>query len=283
MRPEAETAALLALLDAGKRPGNAYSGIVEDAGSAIAILEAEQGLLAHGLLEPAARDLAAWSEEGIRVLTVLDPDYPANLRAVHDRPPLVFLAGLLEPRDARSVAVIGTRHPSEEGLARANAISERLVDTGYTVVSGLAAGIDTAAHSAALAKGGRTLAVIGTGLHRSYPPENAALQAQIASRCGVISQFSPDAGPTRQSFPLRNGTMSGLALATVVIEAGERSGARVQARLALGHGRPVLLDQALLGQQWAREFSTRPGTYVVRSPAEVPAIVEQLGSPTLAG
>lgn len=281
MRPEAETAALVALLRAGRRPGGSYRELVEAAGSAVAILEQEQGLLANELLEPAARDVATWSEQGIRAVTVLDPAYPTNLRGVHDGPALVFLAGRLEPRDTRSVAVIGTRHPTDRGLARAQAISEELVEHGYTVVSGLAAGIDTAAHTAALARGGRTLGVLGTGLRRSYPPENAALQERIASDCALISQFWPDAGPTQQSFPLRNGTMSGMALASVVVEASERSGARVQARLALGHGRPVLLAEPLLEQQWARELAERDGAYVVRTPGEVRATVERLAASTL--
>jgi DNA processing protein len=212
----------------------------------------------------------------MRLLTVLDPDYPENLRAVHDRPPLIFAAGELQPRDARSIAVIGTRRPSPAGLALARAIAERLVEDGYTIVSGLAAGIDTAAHTAALSRGGRTIAVIGTGLRRFYPYENAPLQRRIAATCAVISQFWPDALPTRGSFPMRNAVMSGLALASVVVEATQMSGARTQARLALAHGRPVLLVDSLLDQPWARELAERPGTHVVHSPAELTEVVERL-------
>jgi DNA processing protein len=273
-----QAAALVALLRTGQRGWNVYASLVEDAGEALPILEEEQGLLAGQLIDAAAAEIGGWNEQGMRLLTVLDPDYPENLRAVHDRPPLIFVAGELEPRDARSVAVIGTRKPSPAGLARTRAIATELVESGYAVASGLAAGIDTAAHTAALSHGGRTIAVIGTGLRRSYPSDNAALQQRIAASCAVISQFWPDAPPSRRSFPRRNAVMSGLTLASVVVEATHTSGARTQARLALAHGRPVLLIDALLNQAWARELAERPGTHVVNSPAEVTAIVERLTS-----
>lgn len=276
---------MLTLLRGGRRPSSAYAELVEEAGSAIAVLEAEHSQEAT-LLDPTETDLAGaiaaverWQARGFRILTVLDADYPDNLRGVHDRPPLIFVAGRLLERDARGIAVIGSRAASRAGAAAARAIAARLVDDGYTVFSGLAAGIDTAAHSAALARGGRTVAVIGTGLGRSYPPQNAELQQRIAGRCAVVSQFRPDAPPSRQSFPMRNAVMSGMALATVVVEASERSGARTQARLALAHARPVLLVSSLLAQPWAREFARRPGTHVVHNPAEITAIVTRLTSP----
>ena len=273
-----ETGALVALLRSAKRPVPGYAALVEEAGSATVILEDEQGLLAPQLLATAKTEIEAWHAAGITLFTVLDPGYPPNLRAVHDRPPLVFVAGRLEPKDIRSVAVIGTRRPSSTGLESAGAVAEELVDAGFTVVSGLAAGIDTAAHAAALSHGGRTVAVIGTGLNRAYPPQNASLQTRIAAEGAVISQFWPDAPPSRASFPKRNALMSGTALATVVIEAGQTSGARTQARLALAHGRPVLLMQSLLQQPWASELATRPGTWVIRAPTEIAPLVERLSS-----
>jgi len=281
MRAEADTAALVALLRVGKRPRAVYADRVEEANSPIAVLEAEHGLLAHQLLESASAEIAAWRARGISVLTVLDPEYPSNLRAVHDRPPLVFVAGRLDPCDSRAVAVIGSRRPSAGGVASAGEVAVHLVQSGYTVISGLAAGIDTAAHMAALESGGRTIAVIGSGLDRCYPPANAALQRRIGTECAVVSQFWPEASPSRRSFPERNATMSGLALATVIIEATHTSGARTQARLALGHGRPVLLAASLLEQAWARELAARPGTHVVRSPGEISEIVGRLNSTTL--
>lgn len=276
---DADTAALVALLRYGRRPWSAYAELIEESGQVRTILEEELGLLASEPVDLALADIARWAEQGIHVLSVLDPDYPQNLRAVHDRPPLIFIAGRPHAHDCRAVAVIGSRQASPAGLGLTRTICEELVAHGYTVSSGLAAGIDTAAHGAALDAGGRTIAVIGTGLLRTYPPQNAALQHRIASDCAVISRFWPEAPPERKNFPLRNAVMSGISLATVVVEASHTSGARVQARLALAHGRPVLLMEALLGQQWARELASRPGTHVVHSPAELTEVVERLTAP----
>jgi DNA processing protein len=146
------------------------------------------------------------------------------------------------------------------------------------VGSGLAAGIDTAAHTAGLAAGGRTVAVIGTGLGRCYPPENAALQRRIADGCAVVSRFWPDAGPTRRSFPMRNVLMSGLARATIVVEAAATSGARVQAQRALAHGRPVFLLRRLLEQPWARELAGGSGVHVVSEPGQITTTIERLNA-----
>jgi DNA processing protein len=268
-----ETAALLALLRGSERRPNAYTQLIEATGSAVPILEQEHGLLAANLVDSARKELVCGHDQGIRALTVLDAEYPANLRGAHDRPPLIFVAGSYQPRDGRSVAVIGARQASSDGTALARAVAEHLVEHGYTVVSGLAAGIDTVAHTAALARGGRTIAVIGTGLQRCYPDENLRLQRRIAGECAVISQFMPEAGPTRHSFPMRNAVMSGLALATVVIEASHKSGARTQVRSALAQGRPVLIARAVLAWQWAREVAVRPGVHVIDSPDDVTAIV----------
>lgn len=290
-----ESAALVALLRTASRPWRQYPELVEQAGSALAVLrhettaaggEHEQASLfpppgagnAEAALIAAASDIERWRSEGMRLLTVLDPDYPENLRTVHDRPPMIFVAGRLEPTDARSVAVIGARRASAEGTAVARAVATHLVDAGFTVVSGLAAGIDTAAHTAALAAGGRTVAVIGTGLRRAYPPQNTDLQRRIGREGTVISQFWPDAPPSRESFPMRNAVMSGLTLGSVVVEASRTSGARVQARLALAHGRAVFLHRGLLREEWARELARRPGAHVISEPGEITRIVERLTS-----
>jgi DNA processing protein len=266
-----EKAALVTLVRDGHRPRQAYADLIEEAGSATAALAQEQ------LFEPdAADEIAAWEAEGMRLVSVVDPEYPENLRAVHDRPPFLFIAGQLKREDARSVAVIGSRTASEPGLAAARAIAEHLVQQGFTVTSGLAIGVDTAAHTAALDGGGRTIAVIGTGLRRSYPPENGELQRRIASECAVVSQFWPDDPPTRRTFPMRNAVMSGLSLATVIVEATERSGTRIQARLALAQGRPVFLRDTLLEQDWARELVCRPGAHAFGDAEQITATVERL-------
>ncbi|GAA3754215.1 hypothetical protein GCM10022225_43750 [Plantactinospora mayteni] len=160
-----------------------------------------------------------------------------------------------------------------------------LAERGVTVASGLAKGIDTAAHSAALDAGGRTVAVIGTGIRRYYPAANRQLQDQITEVGLVISQFWPDAQPTKQSFPMRNAVMSGYAVATVVVEAGETSGARIQARLALQHGRPVVLTSQVMRCDWAKTFAENPGVYVVHGTVELLEAIEDILShqPTEAG
>ena len=223
----AETAALVALLRRGHRSPAEYAGLVERARSAISVLRQEgaEGGAQLNLLaedpEPILRETRAeidrWAAAGIEVLTVLDAAYPQNLRQVHDRPPLLFVAGRLEPSDERSISVIGSRRASTDGLAAAGRIAAGMTEAGFTVVSGLAAGVDTAAHTSALRAQGRTVAVIGTGLTQSYPPENAGLQRQIAERCAVVSQFWPETPASRQSFPMRNAVMSGLTLATVIM------------------------------------------------------------------
>lgn len=276
-----EAAALVALLRLGSRPPSHYADLVEETGAASSVLAEEHGLLAAELAARASEDIARWEADGIRIRIVLDDEFPENLRAVHDRPPLIFVAGHLESRDAKAVAVIGSRQASTAGIRRSQALTEALIASGYTIVSGLAAGIDTAAHKTALDLGGRTIAVIGTGLRHAYPPRNAALQLRIATSGAVVSQFWPDTGPSRDTFPQRNAVMSGLALATVIVEASQRSGARIQARLALNHGRPVLLTGSLLDQPWAQELATRPGVHVISEPGEVVSTVERLSSTDL--
>ncbi len=285
---ETETAALVALLRVGSKPPHVYSDLVEERGSALDVLEYEIGgansarptlfkdEAMHELLATATADLATWRDQHVRPLTVLDADYPENLRTVHDRPPLIFLAGTLRRSHARSVAVVGARRASPEGITTARAIANHLVEAGFAVVSGLAAGIDTAAHTATLAAGGQTVAVVGTGLSHAYPPENQPLQERIAQHHAVISQFWPETAPNPRSFPARNATMSGFALATVVVEATHRSGARGQAHRALAHGRPVFLLPALTKQPWASELAERPGVYVATSPKVITETVERL-------
>jgi DNA protecting protein DprA len=158
---------------------------------------------------------------------------PPTLRLIYNLPPFLFIRGAITDADLRSVAVVGIRTASADGISRAGQLARLLAGEDVTVVSGLARGIDTAAHTAALEAGGRTIAVIGTGINRYYPAENRALADQITKRGAVASQFWPDSPPTTYTFPRRNITMSGIAQGTVVIEASSTSGAKMQARLAL--------------------------------------------------
>ncbi len=206
-----------------------------------------------------AETLERWTESDSRLnyLTILDEDYPANLRAVFNPPPFLVFRGSLIADDARGVAVVGTRRPSEEGLRRARCIGRQLGEAGITVFSGLAAGIDAAAHVGALDAGARTVAVLGHGLLRAiYPKGNLELAEEIAKRAALVSQFRPDTPPTPATFPMRNVVTSGLSQGTIVVEANRTSGARMQARLASEQGKHVWLLRSLVDAfDWAREFA----------------------------
>jgi DNA processing protein len=179
---------------------------------------------------------------------------------------LIFLRGHLRSSDENGVALIGTRAPTATGIRVASQLAAVLVAAGRTVISGLAAGVDTAAHTAALAAGGRSMGVIGTGLQNAYPVANAGLQDRLQV---LISQFWPEQGPRRENFPQRNALMSALSSATVIVEAGERSGARIQARHAIAQGRPLILMGSLLGHQWARTLASQAGVQVIAEPGEL--------------
>ena len=217
-----------------------------------------------------ARDeIAKASAAGAELVTVLDDAYPANLRVIYNLPPFLFYRGTLKRGDARSIAVVGTRTASADGLAAARRMAGLLVDAGVTVLSGLAIGVDTAAHEEALTRGGRTIAVLGTGILHCYPKQNASLAERIADSGALVSQFWPSQSPARYTFPRRNVVTSGMAQGTVVIEASSTSGAKMQARLALEHGKQVfLISQLVTSQPWARKYLER-GAIEVRTVDDV--------------
>ena len=246
-----EKAAVLALVGVTREKWHLTTDLIEKVGSALRctrrewsglepleIADAERlvAQVTQELIYRYAEMIVRLEREGIRTVTILDDEYPANLRDVYNRPPMLFIRGTILKRDERSVAVVGTRTPSPAGVKEARRLAGELARRGITVLSGLARGIDTAVHEATQEAGGRTIAVLGTGIYRIYPPENTRLAHEIERGGALVSQFWPDAPPTRISFPLRNVVMSGMAIGTVVIEAGPTSGAKMQARLALEHG-----------------------------------------------
>jgi DNA processing protein len=222
-------------------------------------------------------DRLAVDDPELGVVTVLDEGYPANLARAFNRPPFLFVRGQLAERDERSVAVVGTRRPSEGARRATRDLAAALAEAGVTVVSGFARGLDTEAHTAALAAGGRTIAVLGSGIWRLYPPENAELAARAARSGALVSQFWPDASPSRASFPQRNIVTSGIALATVVVEAPATSGARMQARLAREQGRPVFLVESLVrSETWASALVEKGWATVIDGVADLPPALDRL-------
>ena len=177
---------------------------------------------------------------GAEVVTATSPVYPRQLREIHAPPIVLYVWGELTPRDQHAIAVIGSRRTSHYGAECAKKLSYQLAYSGLTVISGLARGIDTAAHQGALAAKGRTIAVIGSGLTKLYPPENAALAEKIRTGNGaVVSEFSMAVEPDRQTFPMRNRIISGWSHGVLVVEAGLNSGALITASQAIEQGRSV--------------------------------------------
>ena len=177
--------------------------------------------------------------QSISVLERADDRYPAWLRAIPDPPAVLYCDGLPEPQDRQAVAIVGSRRATPYGLRVTETLARELSGVGFTIVSGLARGIDAAAHRAALEAGGRTIAVLGCGLDIAYPSEHARLQEEIAGCGAVLTEFSPGTPPRAANFPQRNRIISGLALGVLVVEATEDSGSLITARLALEQGREV--------------------------------------------
>ncbi len=168
-----------------------------------------------------------------------DERYPELLRAIYDPPAVLYCDGSVEPGDRQAVAIVGSRQATPYGLRITETLAGELSALGFTILSGFARGIDAAAHRAALAAGGRTIAVLGCGLDVDYPPGHASLHAEIAGSGAVLTEFAPGTPPRATNFPRRNRIISGLALGVVVVEAADDSGSLITARLALEQGREV--------------------------------------------
>lgn len=227
------------------------------------------------------RSLVAVRRSGVQVLTLADEAYPSRLRRIDLPPPVLFFHGDATAMDrARAIAVVGTRRPTEAGRATAGRIADGVAALGATVISGLALGIDGAAHAAAVLAGAPTVAVIGGGHERLYPAAHRGLARAIVDGGGaVVSEFAPDTQPSRGTFPRRNRIISGLADATVVVEAGARSGALTTAAWALEQGRglhivPGRLDDPAVAGCLAFLREAGPEARIVSG---VPELLEDLG------
>lgn len=192
----------------------------------------------HKLPDDVDAELSLIENKDYRIVTLADPDYPGLLRQIPDPPPLLYVYGRLEGSSA-NLAVVGSRNATGYGLTTTNRLCESLAAYKMTIVSGMARGIDTAAHEGALAGGGRTIAVLGSGLERIYPAENRKLFHRIAENGAVVSEFPLKAKPEAHHFPIRNRVISGMSLGTVVVEATRKSGSLITARLAAEQNREV--------------------------------------------
>ena len=215
-------------------------------------LSAQDILTVPGFSEDAARDILTGvttvdvEQEldrihtfGVRLILRDSAEYPANLRGTPPAPALLYVMGDLEADDRFSVTIVGTRNTTGYGVAMCETVAGELADAGLTVISGLAAGIDAVAHQTALRREGRTVAVVGTGLARVYPPQHEDLAWRIRNQGALLSEYGMDTPPDRYNFPERNEVMAGLSLATIVVEAPTRSGALLTTRAAMEMGRSV--------------------------------------------
>lgn len=212
--------------------------------------------------DAAAHDIELWHARGWRTLTVLDEDYPDRVCAARRPPALLMAEGTLADDDY-AVAIVGSRKATPAALDFARNVARGLVEHDVTVVSGLAEGIDTAAMTSALERGGRVVGVIGTGLDIAYPAPNAKLQATVAERGLVLTQFLPGFRGAKWAFPARNKTMSAYSGVTVIAAATEKSGTRHQALEAVSHGRRLVLHRSVAEDTtWGRELRDRPDVFV---------------------
>ncbi|OGB89185.1 DNA protecting protein DprA [candidate division WOR-1 bacterium RIFCSPHIGHO2_01_FULL_53_15] len=205
----------------------------------------------RGQLDPAA-ELAEVEKQRVSILTLADKNYPKNLKNIYDPPPVLYVKGDLLPSDGRSLAIVGTRRASRYGLETAKKFAGELAALGMTIVSGLASGIDTAAHQGALEANGRTIAVFGCGVDVIYPPHNKEMSREIESRGALVSEFPMGARGEKGNFPRRNRIISGLSLGVIVVEGHYDSGAMITAKAALEQGREVFAVPGNVGLEQSK-------------------------------
>lgn len=223
-----------------------------------------------------AGEIALCREHGISLVGHGDAGYPTSLAEIPDPPGVLYVRGQLEPRDALAVAIVGSRHATQYGLEQAARLASSLARAGLTIVSGLARGVDAAAHRGALSAGGRTVAVLGSGLLKIYPPEHQELAAEVAAQGALVSESSLHAEPFSGSFPQRNRLISGLSLGVIVVEASTTSGALITARHAAEQNREVFAVPGRIDSRMSRGCHRllRDGAKLVETADDV---LEELG------
>ncbi len=221
-------------------------------------------------LEHVSDDITRFSDQGIHAITWRDPAYPPEFTLLEDKPLVLFWKGELSTADADSIAIVGMRDPHQDAVGLARQWADQLARRGWTIVSGLARGIDTAAHSSAIQAGGRTNAILGSGVNVIYPHENRKLATQIISNGMLISELHPDAAPSTSALMRRNRLIASFARAVIVMEAGAASGALHAARFARAQDRPVFaVDNSAGNAALLREFA-------IPLPVNVDELIAQL-------
>ena len=212
----------------------------------------------------------------IRIIAKKDVRYPHLLRKIHDPPMFLFMQGELRPVDDLSIAIVGTRHMTPYGRRQTERLAAELAQTGFTVISGLARGIDGAAHHGALAGGGRTIAVLGGGLLRIFPPEHVGLAQKVIENGALLSEYPPESVPQKGTFPQRNRIVSGMSLGVIIVEAPRKSGALITARLAGEQNREIFTVPGPIDHESSRGCHQllRDGATLVES---VDDVLEALG------
>jgi len=216
-------------------------------------------------------ELEKIEKEGVKILTLDSEEYPINLKSIYDPPPILYIKGKIEPRDRLAIAMVGSRSATSYGKAVASRLAGELVQAGFTVISGLARGIDVASHCGAINAKGRTIAVLGCGIDVIYPRENKKLFNEIIEHGAIITEFPFGTPPEKFNFPQRNRIISGLALGTVIVEAHMQSGALITANCALEQNREVF---AVPGQVESR---LSKGThYLIKQGAKLTETVQDI-------
>jgi DNA processing protein len=243
-----------------------------------AVPEHERGPAASDARDRARIAVAAGASATMDILTWADERYPALLDCTADPPPVLWVQGNVEVLTHPAVAVVGSRAASQYAKDVAYRLGQDLARRGLVVTSGLARGVDSAAHAGCVAAGGQTIAVLGSGLDRVYPPEHASLAASIREKGLLVSELGPGAAPCAEHFPLRNRIISGISLAVVVVEASEKSGSLITARCALEQGRDVMAvpGSVLSGRNSGSHALLKDGAKVVESADD---ILDELGWP----
>lgn len=240
MLPEVGPIGAKKLLSVFKSPEKIFDAGLND------LLEVEgigrnraKNIKAFSLWKDVENQIKVMEQKEIKTIRFDNPSYPEMLREIDDAPVILYLKRDIQPEDKYAIAIVGSRKPTHYGTSVAENISEELASMGLTIVSGLARGVDSLSHKGALKAGGRTIAVLGSGIDVPYPPENKTLLDNVAASGCVISEFPPGTPPDKENFPRRNRVISGLSLGVLVVEATADSGALITARYAIEQGREV--------------------------------------------